>query len=727
MMLVLATAVLAGLLAARVWFRPPFTVPFVDALGKPVPGSIACLERVMLGGVAQGLLIRGLSVANPVLLYLHGGPGTSELGMVRAHNIPVLEKHFTVVVWDQRGAGMSYAAREPESGMSVEQFIADAHELTLLLCRRFQQPKIYLVGHSWGSALGALTVHRYPDLYHAYVGVGQVVDMREGERISYAWTLAQAEQAGDARSVAHLKTIGPPPYLGKFRSKLMAQRRILGKYGGEVHGNPRGGMSTLLRGLIGSCEYSWPDRINVFRGIFANMRLMWPNILDINLMTQVQELKVPVYFLLGCHDYEAPSVLAEQYFQVLKAPQKTLIWFERSAHFVNTEEADSFNRFFVDRLLRETYPRDLGDTQTSDAGKMVPGPVAGSRHASERRFLRALRPGSDQLPRPGMRLSTVAGLVCILGLAAAAVTVRSRFLDDMGAAAARASQGSTLIETRCGPIEYQEAGAGIPLLVVHGGGGGHDQGMALVRRLTTRGVRVIAMSRFGYLRTPMPADASAAAQADAHACLLDALGIERIGVLGGSAGAPSALQMAVHHPDRVSALILLVPIAYKPATPADSTPHVTPWIDATVMSVIGSDFLVWSGLHLARDRMIEVLLATPPDLLETAAPAERARVNAMLDDILPVSRRAAGLRADSAISRHPAPAPLELIRAPTLIVSARDDGYGTYASAEYTAGRIAGSRFIGFEQGGHTLVGHDDEVMAAIVTLLVPADGSDTP
>ena len=326
-----------------------------------------------------------------------------------------------------------------------------------------------------------------------------------------------------------------------------------------------------------------------------------------------------------------------------------------------------------------------------------------------------------------MKRSTVVALVCVLGLSAAVLPVRSRFLDDIAAADTRAAQGSTLIETRCGPIEYQEAGAGVPLLVVHGSGGGHDQGMAFAGRLATRGVRVIAMSRFGYLRTPMPADASAVTQADTHACLLDALGIERVGVLGYSAGAPSALQMAVGHPDRVNALILIVPIAYRPPVPGATSPAMEPWADAMLMSVLGSDFLAWSGLHLARDRMIETLLATPPELLGTATPAERGRVNAMLDAILPVSRRAAGMREDTTVSRRPPRAPLEAILTPTLIVSARDDGYGTYASAKYTADRIAGSRFIGFEQGGHTLVGHNEDVMTAIVTLLVPADGSDAP
>jgi pimeloyl-ACP methyl ester carboxylesterase len=219
----------------------------------------------------------------------------------------------------------------------------------------------------------------------------------------------------------------------------------------------------------------------------------------------------------------------------------------------------------------------------------------------------------------------------------------------------------------------------------------------------------------------MPADTSAAAQADAHLCLLDVLGIRSAAVIGGSAGAPSALQMAIRHPDRVSALILLVPLAYKPATEADSAPPMAAWVEALMMRLIGSDFLFWAALHIARDQVIKVVLATPPELLTTASAGERARVNAMLDNILPVSIRAEGLRSDSLVSKHLAPSPLESVHLPTLIVSARDDRYGTYASAQYTASRIAGAKFIGFDQGGHTWVGHDEEVMAEVVTLLDPA------
>ena len=308
-----------------------------------------------------------------------------------------------------------------------------------------------------------------------------------------------------------------------------------------------------------------------------------------------------------------------------------------------------------------------------------------------------------------------------LALVGAGLLVKRQFDSDMHQARAKAIKGSVVLSTRCGPIEYQEFGTGVPMLAVHGSGGGHDQGMAFAGGLASQGIRVIAMSRFGYLRTPMPADASAAAQADAHVCLLDALGIAKAAVMGGSAGAPSALQMAIRHPDRVNALVMLVPLTYKPPTQEASAPAMPLWIEATMMRLISSDFLFWAAMHLARDQVIKVVLATPPDLLLQASLSERARVDAMVANILPVSLRAKGLRSDTQVGKHLSPSPLESIRLPTLIISARDDRYGTYASAQYTASGIAGAKFIGFEQGGHTWVGHDEEVRAAIVELLIPS------
>ena len=304
-------------------------------------------------------------------------------------------------------------------------------------------------------------------------------------------------------------------------------------------------------------------------------------------------------------------------------------------------------------------------------------------------------------------------------LVVAVLLIWWRFDKDMKTANARAARGSVLIATRCGPIEYQEAGTGVPLLAVHGGGGGVDQGMAFAGALAQQGTRVIAMSRFGYLRTAMAADASPAAQADAHVCLLDALGIQRAGVLGGSAGTPSATQMAIRHPDRVSALVLVVPLAYKPNTLADSAPPPTPLAEKMLSRLFASDFLFWVGLHVARDAVIKYVLGTPPEQVAAASPQERARVNAILDNILPLSARAQGMRNDMAVAMSLAPYPLEFIRAPTLVISARNDAFGTYADAQYTASRIKGAKFIGFDDGGHALVGHDDEVRAEIVKLLM--------
>ena len=310
-----------------------------------------------------------------------------------------------------------------------------------------------------------------------------------------------------------------------------------------------------------------------------------------------------------------------------------------------------------------------------------------------------------------------------LVLIVAVMWVAWLFNSDIAVASAKAAQGSILIATRCGPIEYQEAGKGTPLLMVHGSGGGHDQGMAFAGKLTERGIRVIAVSRFGYLRTPMPVDASPSAQADAHVCLLDALEIAKAAVLGGSAGGPSALQMAIRHPDRVSALVLLVPLAYKPSTSADSANPLAPWAEALLMRLIGSDFLFWAGLHVARSQVIQYVLATPPEQVSAASPQERARVNAILDHILPVSSRAAGLRSDSVLGKSLGPAELSAVRAPTLVVSVRDDSFGTYASAEYTASQIKGARFVRFEHGGHVWVGHDDDVQKEILNLILPKAG----
>jgi pimeloyl-ACP methyl ester carboxylesterase len=327
-----------------------------------------------------------------------------------------------------------------------------------------------------------------------------------------------------------------------------------------------------------------------------------------------------------------------------------------------------------------------------------------------------------------MRLSKRQFGIGLLAVAAAsAALVYGLFRRDLDAARARLAGASEIAATRCGPIEYADVGTGPPILVVHGAGGGFDQGLSIFGfRPGARANRIIAVSRFGYLRTPLPADASAAAQADAHACLLDALGIERTAVVGASAGAPSALQLAVRHPDRVSALVLMVPAAYAPRPGGEAAVRTPPGTLRLFETALRFDFMFWAIRRAAPALMIRGVLGTPPELVERADAVERARVGAMLDEILPVSDRRLGLVNDAIVTTTITRYALEQISAPTLTISAADDLYGTYDAARYTAEHIPGARFVGYPDGGHVLIGRNTEVTNAIAEFLAAAENDAT-
>jgi 2-hydroxy-6-oxonona-2,4-dienedioate hydrolase len=305
------------------------------------------------------------------------------------------------------------------------------------------------------------------------------------------------------------------------------------------------------------------------------------------------------------------------------------------------------------------------------------------------------------------RLFVAAALV-VAALAAGLVIA---FQRDLQAHRERIAAGSRVVETRCGPVELAATGTGPSLLIVHGTGGGFDQGMSAGADLAARGLHVIAPSRFGYLGTPYPADASAEAQADQFACLLDALGIARTAVVGVSAGANSAMQFAIRHPARTSALVLLVPAVYRPADVPASSPKLAPLAEKLLMAIVTSDFVFWSTARFAPETAIRLVLATPPEDFRAASAEEQARARAVLNRILPISARIQGLLNDARIAGNPPRYALEAIRAPTLVVSVRDDLFGTYAAAEYTARHIGGARFIGYERGGHVWLGHHREIV----------------
>jgi pimeloyl-ACP methyl ester carboxylesterase len=307
------------------------------------------LERISIGGADQWVLERSDDVSNPIVLYLHGGPGTSQLTWNR-RNTRELERSFTVVNWDQRGAGKSYSAIHDAGEMNIEQFVSDTRDLTRYLLDKFGKQRLVLVGHSWGTAIGTLAVARWPELYSCYVGIGQIANMADGEALSYEWVLGEARRRHHRRAVRSLESIGPPPYSGDWLRKTMTERRFVARFGGEVHGRRFGAIGMVVRNVVVSSEYTVKDRVNYVRGVLGSMRALWPQLLEVDLFQQVPEVQVPVFFMEGRHDWEIPSVLAARYFDALRAPSKKLVWFERSAHVPNVEERQRFVRVMRDEV-----------------------------------------------------------------------------------------------------------------------------------------------------------------------------------------------------------------------------------------------------------------------------------------------------------------------------------------------------------------------------------------
>ena len=320
------------------------TPPIVDEKGNTPDNSIAELVELELNGRKQWISLRGWNKNAPVLLFLAGGPGGTQMAAVR-HELAELEKHFVVVNWDQPGSGKSYYAEKIEN-ITVQTYIEDGYALTEYLKERFSQNKIYLVGESWGSALGIFLVDKHPESYHALIGTGQMVDFAETERIDYAKAMEIAKNKGDTALIERLTANGEPPYYGKDVTwKSAVYLNYLSEYmaeNPEIH-NP--GYNTIRD--ICSSEYGLLDKINFFRGIVNTYNHVYQQLYSIDLRTDYTTLDVPVYFFLGRHDVNAPTVLVEEYVQVLDAPDKGIVWFEHSGHSPWINEREKFIRELV--------------------------------------------------------------------------------------------------------------------------------------------------------------------------------------------------------------------------------------------------------------------------------------------------------------------------------------------------------------------------------------------
>lgn len=357
---VLVSLAVVGL--AVVVARPASTPPVLGADGQPVPGSIAELTTVKLGGQEQAISIRAADPDKPVLLYLSGGPGQSDIAFARALLQP-FEQNFVVVVWDQRGSGKSYAALDPTSTYTLEALVGDTIALSDYLRDRFDEDKIYLLGESWGSTLGVLAVQERPDLFHAYIGSGQMVSQRVTDQIIWRDLLAYADRTGNGELYDQVLTLGEPPY----RDMPWANSLIMGYYGLlETPYTPpapyvaRGEASGVGSfGLFGR-EYSFVENANLIRGLVDMFSLMYPQLQDIDFRTDVPALAVPVYVLDGANELRGRRELAHEWFAQLTAPHKELITYENAGHAVAFEQADAFLRLMNEEIVPGTYNASAG-------------------------------------------------------------------------------------------------------------------------------------------------------------------------------------------------------------------------------------------------------------------------------------------------------------------------------------------------------------------------------
>ncbi len=310
----------------------------------PVPGGISRLEQVELGGVRQWISIRGADPHAPVLLFLHGGPGSANIAKLRLQ-VPELEQHFVVVNWDQPGAGKSTALNFDYGRLSIERMVSDAHELVMLLKSRFGVEKIYLMGFSAGTIIGLELASRYPQDFHAYIAVSQIVSPVEGERLSLEFVREAARRAGNAKASAELAAIDPAYTSEDWYHQVSIERSWLLHFGGVYHRSDS--YSHEIRMLLQAQEYSFFDFCLWSSAMSRSLKQMWSEVMKVDFFTTVPELHVPVYFFAGRHDYNTPTELVERYSRQLVDPAgKHLVWFDNSAHDLFFDEPD--------RLVTET-------------------------------------------------------------------------------------------------------------------------------------------------------------------------------------------------------------------------------------------------------------------------------------------------------------------------------------------------------------------------------------
>lgn len=345
--------VLLGILLA---WSPGQPQPFLDETGQPLADSLSEKIHIQINGVEQGMFIKSRNIQNPVLLFVHGGPGMPEYWLTQRYPTG-LEDHFTVVWWEQRGAGLSYNPDISPETMTAAQFIADTIEVTRYLLNRFGKEKIYLMGHSWGSTIGIQAAAQAPELYHAYIGMGQISNQLQSEQLAYEYALAQYRNNGNLRMLRKLEA-APPAMAVPLPAAYDALRD---EYMHDLGLGTTREMTSVITGIFLPSwqfrEYTLAEKVNLWRGK-VNSRSrdfgLWDAMLTTDLSQQVTKLAIPVYFFHGIYDYTCAYPLARAYFDKLQAPMKGFYTFDESAHSPIFEEPEKALKILLEDVLNRT-------------------------------------------------------------------------------------------------------------------------------------------------------------------------------------------------------------------------------------------------------------------------------------------------------------------------------------------------------------------------------------
>ncbi|KRD39411.1 alpha/beta hydrolase [Lysobacter sp. Root916] len=333
----------------------------IQDLGRILnPDGVQEAYAVKAGGIEQWVNVRGQDKANPMILFVHGGPASPLIPGMWQFQRP-LEEYFTVVNWDQRGAGKTYTQQDPNGyadTLHIERYVDDAIEVAEHLRKRYGKRKLVLMGHSWGTIVGMQAALKRPDLFYAYIGIGQVINVRENERISFDHGLRQATAEGNQEAIKEMQAIAPYPGDQPItRERIIAARKWAQHYGGLSA--YRDTSLYYYRAPLLSPDYDDCDRAAVDEGNVFSLGRLLPEFLAVN-MSQVREFPIPVLMFMGRHDYTTPSEPTDAWLSRVKAPYKQGVWFEHSSHMVPWEEPGKL----LTSLL--TYVRPLTDEGAGD-------------------------------------------------------------------------------------------------------------------------------------------------------------------------------------------------------------------------------------------------------------------------------------------------------------------------------------------------------------------------